>query len=127
MSVTAERTRPRVRTRLLLLVAALVATMVVVAAVTFDWQSIQRLAPGRWPLSESLIVAITTAVISMAHNLNLKVIAEGVETERQLGFLKDSGCDEVQGYLFSKPVAPVDLERLIRRTADRQAPAQVAV
>ena len=50
--------------------------------------------------------AITAAVISMAHNLNLKVIAEGVETERQLGFLRDSGCDEVQGYLFSKPVAP---------------------
>ncbi len=53
--------------------------------------------------------AITTAVISMAHNLNLKVIAEGVETERQLGFLKESGCDEVQGYLISKPVAPARL------------------
>ncbi len=71
--------------------------------------------------------AITTAVISMAHNLNLKVIAEGVETERQLGFLRDSGCDEVQGYFFSKPVAPADLERIIRRTADAQPPAQVAV
>ena len=63
----------------------------------------------------------------MAHNLNLKVIAEGVETERQLGFLKESGCDEVQGYLFSRPVAPLDLERLIRKTADRQAPTKIAV
>ena len=59
--------------------------------------------------------AITSAVISMAHNLNLKVIAEGVETERQLGFLRESGCDEVQGFLISKPVAPNELELLIER------------
>ncbi len=71
--------------------------------------------------------AITTAVISMAHNLNLKVIAEGVETERQLGFLKESGCDEVQGYLISKPVAPLDFERLIGKTALDWGSAQIAV
>jgi diguanylate cyclase (GGDEF)-like protein/PAS domain S-box-containing protein len=49
---------------------------------------------------------ITQAVISMAHSLNLKVIAEGVESSAQLAFLMRYGCDEVQGYLFSRPVPP---------------------
>lgn len=56
-------------------VAALIATMVVVAANTFDWDSLRRLAPGRWPLSESLIVAITTAVIVVTSNLAIGVVA----------------------------------------------------
>ena len=47
---------------------------------------------------------ITQAVISMAHSLDLKVIAEGVETEAQLEFLERYGCDEVQGFLYSKPI-----------------------
>src|SRR5207237_1580855 len=43
--------------------------------------------------------AIVSAVISMAHGMNLRVTAEGVETEAQLAFLREQGCEEVQGYL----------------------------
>ncbi len=48
--------------------------------------------------------AIATAVISLGHKLNLRVVAEGVETEAQRAFLHDHGCDEIQGYYFSRPV-----------------------
>lgn len=49
--------------------------------------------------------AITGAIVSLAHSLQLKVIAEGVETQEQLDFLVSKNCDEVQGYFFSKPLA----------------------
>ena len=49
--------------------------------------------------------AITNAIIAMSHNLKLRVIAEGVETEDQLAFLRAQNCDEVQGYLFSRPIS----------------------
>ena len=50
----------------------------------------------------------------MAHSLRLKVVAEGVETEEQLGFLRDYDCDEVQGYYFSRPLPGAELIHLLR-------------
>ena len=58
--------------------------------------------------------AITLAVISMAHSLNLQVVAEGVETEAQFNFLRAKGCDELQGYFFSKPLSAVDMTSLLQ-------------
>ena len=49
--------------------------------------------------------AITAAIISLAKSLRLKVIAEGVENEAQMSFLRAHQCDEIQGYYFSKPLA----------------------
>ena len=48
--------------------------------------------------------AITRAIIAMAHSMELKVVAEGVETREQLDFLRQHKCDEIQGYLISRPV-----------------------
>jgi diguanylate cyclase (GGDEF)-like protein len=50
---------------------------------------------------------LTLAIITLAHNLGLKVVAEGIETQEQLGFLRDNGCDQGQGYYFSPPL-PAD-------------------
>ncbi|MRX08990.1 EAL domain-containing protein [Pseudoduganella sp. FT25W] len=58
--------------------------------------------------------AIANTIISIAQQLKHKVIAEGVETVEQLAFLKNSGCDEVQGYLFSKPLEADAFERALR-------------
>ena len=57
--------------------------------------------------------AITTAIIAMGHALGLRVVAEGVETEGQRAMLRRQGCDEMQGYLFSRPIAAADFARLI--------------
>jgi diguanylate cyclase (GGDEF)-like protein/PAS domain S-box-containing protein len=57
--------------------------------------------------------AIVTAIIAMAHNLKMSVIAEGVETETQLQYLRDRKCDEVQGYFYSKPLAADLLENYL--------------
>jgi diguanylate cyclase (GGDEF)-like protein/PAS domain S-box-containing protein len=58
--------------------------------------------------------AIVTATIAMAHALNLTVIAEGVETEQQLEFLKDNGCEQMQGYYFSRPLPAREITGLLR-------------
>lgn len=57
--------------------------------------------------------AITAAVLAMGHNLSLKVTAEGVDTERQVHFLRARGCDIFQGYLYSRPLTPEALARFM--------------
>lgn len=59
-------------------------------------------------------LALCEAIITMAHKLDLKVIAEGVETEEQRILLTQAGCDYGQGFLFSKPLSTQDFEQLIR-------------
>ncbi|UIN20389.1 putative bifunctional diguanylate cyclase/phosphodiesterase [Herbaspirillum frisingense] len=70
--------------------------------------------------------AIVKAVISLAHILNLRVIAEGVEDEEQHAFLKENACDEVQGYYFGKPMAVADFTEWLTRRAgsDLAAPGK---
>lgn len=57
--------------------------------------------------------AIARAVIGMAHSLDLKVIAEGVENDRQVEFLREEGCDEIQGFLFSPPLGAEEMTRML--------------
>lgn len=59
--------------------------------------------------------ALVTAIIAMAHNLKLKVVAEGVETQEQLEFLKQHHCDYIQGFLFSKPMPAHDFQQLLKQ------------
>jgi diguanylate cyclase (GGDEF)-like protein len=62
--------------------------------------------------------SIVRAIVSLAHSLRLKVVAEGVETPDQLDFLKTLGCDQYQGFHFSTPVSAADFEELLRRQRD---------
>ncbi len=64
-------------------------------------------------VSDANDAAITKTVILLGQSLNLKVIAEGVETAEQLALLKQFDCDEVQGYFFSRPVPSADLAKLL--------------
>nr|WP_298136533.1 EAL domain-containing protein [uncultured Pseudomonas sp.] len=82
-----------------------------VDCVKIDQTFIRDLSPG----SED--AAITRAIIAMAHSLELKVVAEGVETREQLDFLKTQRCDEVQGFLISKPVPAQNFAQLLRDDA----------
>jgi len=62
-------------------------------------------------------MTIVSAIISLGHSLDLKVIAEGVETEAQSRYLKLLKCDQMQGYIFSKPLPKGAIEPMLKRTA----------
>lgn len=65
-------------------------------------------------------IAITRTIVALAKNLGLKVVVEGIETPAQLDYAKDEGCEEFQGYLFSKPLPEAEVEVLLRSNlADR--------
>jgi diguanylate cyclase (GGDEF)-like protein len=66
--------------------------------------------------------AIVSAIIGMAHALGLSVVAEGVETEEQLEFLEERGCEGFQGFLFSRPVPAEEWEASLARACDAAAP-----
>lgn len=63
--------------------------------------------------------AIVLAIINLSRNLGFQTIAEGVETEEQLAFLREHGCDEVQGYYFSRPLAGGEVEEFLREHEGR--------
>jgi EAL domain-containing protein (putative c-di-GMP-specific phosphodiesterase class I) len=76
---------------------------------------------GRNPQS----AAIVRAVIGLGHGLEMSIVAEGVETEEQLSFLTEQGCDAVQGYFIGKPLPIEQYDTLVGRVAgDAAAPAR---
>jgi EAL domain-containing protein (putative c-di-GMP-specific phosphodiesterase class I) len=91
------------------------------------WSSFSRLSSYPWDvlkLDRSFIVRlgdddgaehVVSAMVAMAHALGILTVAEGVETQRQLDYLIDVGCDVAQGYLFSRPVRAVEAGRLVDR------------
>jgi EAL domain-containing protein (putative c-di-GMP-specific phosphodiesterase class I) len=73
--------------------------------------------------------AIVRATLTMAHSLGRRVVAEGVETEQHHDFLREHGCDELQGYLFCRPLSPATFETLLaerEQAFSRPAPREAA-
>jgi EAL domain-containing protein (putative c-di-GMP-specific phosphodiesterase class I) len=68
--------------------------------------------------------AIAQAIISMGKALGMMIVAEGVETTAQEDFLRDRGCDEMQGYLFSKPVQPEQMAEMLKPALHAAPPLQ---
>ncbi len=68
--------------------------------------------------SRSDDAVVSRAIISLAHSLNLKIVAEGVETERQIQVLKERGCDVIQGYLLSQPLPAEEATKLLTKEKD---------
>jgi EAL domain-containing protein (putative c-di-GMP-specific phosphodiesterase class I) len=70
--------------------------------------------------------AITKAMIGLAKSLHLRVVAEGVETEMQFRLLREWGCDQVQGYYLSRPVAAAEMARILKEERQKYEAAPAA-
>jgi len=68
--------------------------------------------------SDAADLPIIQAVISLAHGLGIDVVAEGIETAAQLAYLRDLACDRGQGFAFSRPLPPDDLEAMLLGSGD---------
>lgn len=66
---------------------------------------------------------IVAMIVSLAHTLGLKVIAEGVEDDEQVRLLRDLGCDQIQGYLVSRPVPAHEIEKILQRAVESRTAA----
>ena len=75
-------------------------------------------------INNPINAAIASAAIVMGRSLNLSVLAEGVETEAQAGFLRSRRCDAIQGYLFSRPLPPEEFAPLLRSSKPLSIPAR---
>lgn len=64
--------------------------------------------------------AITNAITVLAHSLNMKIVAEGVESQGQLDYLKSQGCQELQGFLFSRPISAQEVSELLEKVSAAQ-------
>ncbi len=71
---------------------------------------------GANPQKGPRVDAIVSAIVTMAHSLGMRVVAEGVETQEQLDFLRQINCDGIQGYIYSRPVPVDQLEELLKST-----------
>jgi EAL domain-containing protein (putative c-di-GMP-specific phosphodiesterase class I) len=83
-----------------------------------DRSFVMRMRDAGYPRS------IVAMIVSLAHTLGLKVIAEGVEEDEQMTLLRELGCDQIQGYLFSRPLPANEIEPLLRAANDPSAPAR---
>ncbi|HEY5799182.1 MAG TPA: EAL domain-containing protein [Burkholderiaceae bacterium] len=94
---------------------------------------LKRFPVGQLKIDRSFVMgipgegaAIATAIIAMAHSLHLTVVAEGVETADQLAFLREAGCDYVQGYYFARPMPQEGVTAMLREQAGNTEPAATA-
>lgn len=68
--------------------------------------------------SDSKKASMVKLIVDFAHNINLNVVAEGIETEEELNYLKEIKCDELQGFYFSKPLSKEDFKNLLQQTSE---------
>ncbi|CAO3363310.1 EAL domain-containing protein [Azospirillum palustre] len=80
-----------------------------------------------WFSSKCPDASVPRAIVGLGRSLGLSVIAEGVETQKQLQLLRDLACESYQGFLFSRPIPPEEVERLLETLTAVQPPVQLPI